>query len=116
MLTLLPCPFCGTAERDDEQERGLERWLQMTARSGMFKMECFGCGIEGRYFDTRDEAIEAWNRRWPADALRAGEITVNEVRAREGLAPIEEGDRIRVAGVQHIDCNGEFKVVKVERC
>lgn len=64
---LLPCPFCGTAERDDEQERGLENWLQVTDSGGMYRVECFGCGVEARLFDLPEEAIAAWNRRHPGD-------------------------------------------------
>ncbi len=59
---LLPCPFCGTSERDDEQERNLDDWLQLTEMVG-FVVECFGCGAETRCFDTDAEAVAAWNRR-----------------------------------------------------
>jgi len=63
---LLPCPFCGTAERDDHQERDHpdDRWLQVNEIAGpFFNVECFGCGVETSYTETADEAITAWNRR-----------------------------------------------------
>lgn len=98
---LLPCPFCGTAVRDDEQasvnaalaagtSADVPGWLQVTASSGMYRVECFGCGVEGKMFDAPDDAIAAWNRRHPGDALRTGEITLNEARATQGLSPLTE--------------------------
>lgn len=63
LLELLPCPFCGTHERDDEQVRNLDDWLQLTDRAHGFYVECFGCGVEARYFGTKERAIAAWNRR-----------------------------------------------------
>ncbi len=73
---LLPCPFCGTVERDDDQSRDLEDWLQLNDKPGYFVVECFGCGCEIGYHDTAAEAIANWNRRHhPGDvAGRSGVI------------------------------------------
>ncbi len=64
MDILKPCPFCGTSERDDDQERSLDDWLQVNKQPGeLFYIECFGCGVETRWKETERAAIEAWNRR-----------------------------------------------------
>ena len=64
MTELKPCPFCGESVRDDEQELCLDSFLQMSEKAGpLFYLECFGCGIETRWFPTEAEAIAAWNRR-----------------------------------------------------
>ena len=61
---LQPCPFCGTELRDDEQELGADKWLQMNEIAGpYFNVECFGCGVETGHRDTEEEAVEAWNTR-----------------------------------------------------
>jgi restriction alleviation protein Lar len=98
--TLLPCPFCGTVARDDEQEFGLPAWLQLNEIAGpLFSVECFGCGIEMRYADSADEAIAAWNRRHPADAFRAGFMTFNEARAAQGLPTLPGDPKVQTAPV-----------------
>jgi Lar family restriction alleviation protein len=55
--TLLPCPFCGGEARIEQHEKG--KWLA-------FCDDVYGCGTEGWYEDTPEEAIAAWNRRTPA--------------------------------------------------
>ncbi len=54
MDELKPCPFCGETESliiDDE-------WTIPA-----FAIECCECGASTITFDTKEEAIEAWNRR-----------------------------------------------------
>ena len=48
MFELKPCPFCG----DDANIVTGNTWVH-----------CMGCGAETDYYDTVEEAIEAWNRR-----------------------------------------------------
>ena len=54
--TLLPCPFCGGEARIEQHEKS--KWLA-------FCDDVYGCGTEGWYEDTPEEAIAAWNRRSP---------------------------------------------------
>lgn len=71
--TLLSCPVCGTDERDDDQERDLERWLQVNkieVSGPRFNVECFGCGAQTLYENSVEEAIRAWNKRWGSAAWR----------------------------------------------
>lgn len=46
---LKPCPFCGGEARFANTD---ENWIA-----------CVDCGAETTFFDTKEEAIEAWNRR-----------------------------------------------------
>lgn len=50
MSELKPCPFCGG-----------EAWLVMGSCGYM--VECGACHIFGAIRGTKEEAIEAWNRR-----------------------------------------------------
>ena len=56
---LKPCPFCGGGayiERDDMS--GITRFLPVCSNYGN------GCwGMQENWFETEQEAIEAWNRR-----------------------------------------------------
>ncbi len=56
MSDLLPCPFCGGEARIEQHEKG--KWLA-------FCGDVYGCGTEGWYESTPEEAIAAWNRRAP---------------------------------------------------
>jgi Lar family restriction alleviation protein len=47
---LKPCPFCGGEAYAPDRTT----WLR-----------CRECGCETNYFETLEEAIEAWNRRFP---------------------------------------------------
>ena len=53
MNKLKPCPFCGSVEcyvvRDYELSKA---WVK-----------CICCGADTRICDSKEEAIEAWNRR-----------------------------------------------------
>lgn len=53
-----PCPFCGKAAKIFQFESDDKRCcIDCGDRSG----NC-GCGLD-KWFDTREEAIEAWNKR-----------------------------------------------------
>ena len=52
-LDLKPCPFCGS---DDVHMLGDDE-------DGVFHVMCKNCRAETDYFDTEDDAANAWNRR-----------------------------------------------------
>ena len=57
MAELKPCPFCGEIPLLYESKQDLKNIL--------YGVSCYGehhCASVG-YFDTEEEAIEAWNRR-----------------------------------------------------
>ena len=56
-IKLLPCPFCG-GEADIEEIPG----SPYTDESYVYGVGCKECNI-GWYEDTKEEAIERWNRR-----------------------------------------------------
>lgn len=60
MTDLKPCPFCGNTNL----------YIQMTKESGcddQYQVICNfnwnGCGASSGYWDTPQEAVDAWNRR-----------------------------------------------------
>lgn len=56
---LLPCPFCGGAATADHQDNGVGSfWIVCDNVKG-------GCGCEGPYHQTPEDAEAAWNRRSP---------------------------------------------------
>ena len=58
MEELKPCPFCG-AKATLWREGGVDR---------PYHILC-GCGGRVGWFETREEAIEAWNRRTESEEL-----------------------------------------------
>lgn len=54
MAELKPCPFCGSRENAIK-----EHWMCRN----MWCVQCYGCGCNSACFRTKEEAIEAWNRR-----------------------------------------------------
>ena len=63
MIELKPCPFCGK----EDLFVGTDHEIDLDLLSGMFAVCCDfqngGCGACSGYRDTKEEAIEAWNRR-----------------------------------------------------
>lgn len=58
--TLRKCPFCG--------ENALIEEHRFAGLSSTFGVVCMGCGVRTRsFFDTEEEAAEAWNRRKRGD-------------------------------------------------
>ena len=65
MMELKPCPFCGrnhgilvTSVQWLDDER-LKQWSVFCDASG----DKMGCGASCGYHATKEEAIEAWNKR-----------------------------------------------------
>ena len=58
--TLKPCPLCGSSARVYDDGAGdldsVPAWIAACDDED-------GCGCETAFFDTREEAIAAWNRR-----------------------------------------------------
>jgi len=65
MNDLKPCPFCGGASFFlVHEEYELEPKSEVTAnKSVTYKVFCLECGCGTPYMRSKDEAIEAWNRR-----------------------------------------------------
>ncbi len=51
--TVKPCPFCG----------GTDLYIDGGEYLQDFEVRCVKCGGHIAYFNTRAEAIDAWNRR-----------------------------------------------------
>ncbi len=67
MSELKPCPFCGAKESD---EHGLR--LVNFSRNNTWGVECYQCEAMIGYtrYNTQEEAIEAWNRRYESSELK----------------------------------------------
>ncbi len=69
-IKLKPCPFCG----------GNDVVAEETYTSGYVR--CRGCGAEGGFRYSHDEAVAAWNRRTNAKELVA-RINVSDEQVRQ---------------------------------
>lgn len=59
MEVLKPCPHC-----KESQLRISEVWTSRKSETvSEFAVDCMSCGASGGYYDTEEQAIEAWNRR-----------------------------------------------------
>ena len=75
MSNLRRCPFCGG--------KG-ELWNnKLTYR--LYGVICEECDCMTPYFTTREEAIEAWNRREPIDRIKELEEEIEELKTLTGL-------------------------------
>lgn len=57
-MELKPCPFCGS-----EAEMAVEKRTQATRVTTWYRPICPECQCDLGYFDSKDEAVEIWNRR-----------------------------------------------------
>lgn len=64
-IKLNPCPFCGGKARFLFED---STWVY-----------CEECGCEGGYYDTQEDAIEAWNIRADVPDTDVGEIMAKAI-------------------------------------
>ena len=57
MSDLKPCPFCGDTYISIHSTKGGNYIV------GCNTLKCIGLYCEGKLFNSKEEAIEAWNRR-----------------------------------------------------
>ena len=66
---LLPCPMCGGEGSGDGKRRWSSnpdtRWLDGTdvLEAFFFNFICVRCGLHTADYQTREQAVAAWNRR-----------------------------------------------------
>ena len=58
-VSLLPCPFCGTGPSDDH----LADQVQAYCCGDVFSIYCEVCRVDTAEYNTREEAVTAWNTR-----------------------------------------------------
>lgn len=64
MEELKPCPFCGGKAEYYCEEHDWSDWGYIsTAKYYDAYVECEKCGARTELFDTKQEAIDAWNKR-----------------------------------------------------
>lgn len=56
-IELKPCPFCGNSKSILLHENIMDCYFIG------YSVSCCGCGVETRYFKSKEKAAEAWNRR-----------------------------------------------------
>lgn len=74
-LKLKPCPFCGTELKEfpkvmivrpvhsDEYLIAKIQKKMIIGSDSYYAVHCIQCGVVGKRGATKEEAIEAWNRR-----------------------------------------------------
>lgn len=96
LTDLLPCPFCGApAEHDSARWDGRSPVHQHTGHAIYCSGECplpssGGCP----QFETREEAVEYWNRRAPSTALQAAEAERDAAIREMGTYARQAGEAI----------------------
>ena len=74
LAELMPCPFCGGKPNDELEDNGSNvTWVICDNVKD-------GCGCEGPYKHTPEDAIEAWNRRASEARIAALEAQVEGMR------------------------------------
>ena len=65
-VKLLPCPFCGATQAEDEHDLyGV--WVEGNDHDDrIYHVRCWCCGSRGRETGDRDQAIVTWNTRTPS--------------------------------------------------
>jgi Lar family restriction alleviation protein len=59
-MKLKPCPFCGE-EMNAEFDIGIKYWGILPEK--LYYIHCGCCGGRAGIRDTKQEAVESWNRR-----------------------------------------------------
>jgi len=94
---LLPCPFCGAEFKvsqephDNHPVGGLWYLFHAYGEIGSSARKCLIA--VPKHFDTKDEAIAAWNTR--TTSLAAHDGLVAEIERQEGLAKTYRGAQLR---------------------
>ncbi|ARL52488.1 hypothetical protein BOC51_21315 [Burkholderia pseudomallei] len=57
MSELKPCPFCGSSVTHIQGHEPMD---------DCHFIDCVTCGMSSKIFSTKEDAVEAWNRRAPA--------------------------------------------------
>lgn len=64
MTELKPCPFCGGEAEEKYIKRNLKyRLFYFRDITHFVYIHCKTCGCTSRVHETKENAIEAWNRR-----------------------------------------------------
>ena len=61
---ILPCPFCGAKESEDEGVTGVWVWpgIEGWPETGVWLVQC-ECGARAHYKLAKQDAIDMWNMR-----------------------------------------------------
>ena len=63
-LDAKPCPFCGDKHITVTQKYSTGKYMFQHGFSiGCQSIGCIGCHTYGRVFETKEDAINAWNKR-----------------------------------------------------
>ncbi len=81
---LSPCPFCPT----DSESEGLA--MADDGDGGGYHMECGGCGAEGPWCGTPEEAADRWDIHMRTDAIREAARRVRTILGESNASDLAE--------------------------
>jgi hypothetical protein len=77
---LKPCPFCGGEARITIHEVDQKPFMYFTRRYAILcDWNNGGCGAEGLHSKIKEEAIQAWNKRYTRAKPKVNRLTVERV-------------------------------------
>jgi Lar family restriction alleviation protein len=86
---LKPCPFCGNAEQTVFGTDVADGWK--------WNVECDGCHMQTKYYDSEQEALEAWKGRYKEDEIEQDGYRTWRMHLdryiREGVSRLTGADR-----------------------
>ena len=105
MTKLKPCPFCGGEAKLERGTTQLDNFVY-----------CSDCGSGTRFFNTKQSAIEAWNRREPTDKIVEQLEQIQNFEERTGRGYCPDGDECRYKysdlGCTHCAFEKAIEIVK----